>query len=160
MIPGQIQAPLPLRRHRHKRESNTIWFCGLGVVAAYLLPEIGSIVSICFKASRTHTVDPFVCPWYHYKIPVYWLVKFIGEYAKELILTLVVVKLAAKYSPKLFTVSLMCLIYSVVDFGMFFWNFATYVFSYWCAIWFVIIVSIGVLREVSPYSIARIRSIF
>src|SRR5579864_1462492 len=159
-IPGRIPAlprrPLP----RHSRENNTILYCGVGLVIAFLMPEIGSIVSVCIKSSRTHTVDPFLCPWYHYKIPVYWLIKFIGEYVKEIILTVLVVKLAARYSEKLFTVSLIFLVYSLVDFAMFFWNFATYVFWYWCLLWFFIVVSVGIIRSVVPRTIAQVKSLF
>ena len=104
--------------------------------------------------------DLFLSRTFKYKIQDYWYIKETCEDCKEILITLVTVKLAAKYSDFLFTATLILLVYSIIDLGMWWWNYATSVFSYWCILWAALVIVIGGFSWYKPDRLAQIKSLF
>ena len=147
----------PLPQPRNKRN---IFYCCLILCVAFFLPEVGSILSFPFPWIKTHMSDLFLSRTFKYKIQDYWYIKETCEDCKEILITLVTVKLAAKYSDFLFTATLILLVYSIIDLGMWWWNYATSVFSYWCILWAALVIVIGGFSWYKPDRLAQIKSLF
>jgi hypothetical protein len=110
-------------------KKNEIIFLSVMLFVSHLVTEFHSFI---FSEKLLNTnLDLFLCPSFNMELSVIWYIKMLSEIIQKIGILYVLGVVGNKVSKKFFNVALVWMIYNVIDFLSFIWNYKETSEMYW-----------------------------
>jgi len=134
--------------------------CILLIVIGLLLEEAPSMVMDFLPRWAKTEGDWFLRPTFHYSVQHAWMLKFITDSLWDVIRAYIICVLAKRYSMFLFYVCVLYFGYEIVGFVMLFWDFKTNHALFYYILILAWIILEGLVKQYSPETIGKVKSLF
>jgi hypothetical protein len=105
---------------------------GIGLILFHSLTELHSLITVLNKQVSGLSVDLFLSPAYKMLLQFCWYLKMNFDSLLVIATYYFFAWVASKYSRRLFYIASVWFLYHVLDLYMFWWNYKSTYWVYWC----------------------------